>query len=331
MYMIVEKAMQYCRNALRNVSRSFALTIPLIEKNILVPILVGYLEARVLDSFEDEKNGDDFDVEKRMENMDKLIDIINNPDSPTTNIKIMELSEVATKIICNPHYLDLAQNMDKVMVIHKTMDKNAKQAISKWFSVMSSGMQKYLNKRIDTFEHLDEYCYYVGGTIGGFVTELLIKNTKVATPHQVKILKMEHNDFGLFLQKVNIIRDFRQDLLRNEKIFWPYSIFREQNITPKGVLEIENEAKAMIILDKMLANVKKHVDPVKRYLSAIPEDYPGFKKASAINFLMGVETLIKIKNNSDVFYSEYPVKIDRSVKDVILADPIERLENVKFN
>ena len=67
--MAIEKALKYCRSSLQNVSRSFALTIPFVEKNILVPILVGYLEARVMDSFEDENPGKEIDSEKRAEIM----------------------------------------------------------------------------------------------------------------------------------------------------------------------------------------------------------------------------------------------------------------------
>ena len=228
--MIIDKAMQYCRDALRNVSRSFALTIPMLEKNILIPILVGYLEARILDSFEDEKKCE-IGNKKRVENMEKVISIISDPDSLDKGM-IKELGDAASELMQNPHYLDLTLNMDKVMAVHRTIDRNSSNAISRWFSIMSAGMQKYLNKRIDTFEQLDEYCYYVGGTIGGFLTEVLLDKTRMASTEQVRILKAEQRDFGLFLQKVNIIRDFREDMLRNEKIFWPHEVFMEHNLKP---------------------------------------------------------------------------------------------------
>src|SRR3989338_22849 len=163
--MVIEKAMQYCRSILQNVSRSFALTIPLVEKNILIPILVGYLEARILDSFEDENPGTGIPQEKRIRNIKKVISVIKNPHGQQSQQQIGEIGEMASHYISNPHYLDLAQNIDKVMAVHRTMDRHAKSTISLWFGRMADGMQKYLNKRIDTFEQLDEYCYYVGGTI----------------------------------------------------------------------------------------------------------------------------------------------------------------------
>ena len=324
--MLIEEATKYCMKALKDVSRSFALTIPLVEKNILIPIVVGYLEARIIDNFEDEKVGRSIQKKERIENIDKAINIITNSENSDIQKRIKELGEIAMKSISNPYYLDLALNMDKVIALHNTMNQEAKNVITKWFSEMAEGMKKFINIEIDTFEQLDEYCYYVGGTVGGFVTELIMKNTKKATPWQMKILSRKENDLGLFLQKVNIIRDFRQDMLNNEKIFWPYQIFQEQNIVPVQALDRRNEAKAMIILEKMIVNAKKHIDVVKTEISAIPDDYPGFRNASIINFLMGIETLAKIKDNPDVFYSDIPVKIDKSVKNEILEDPIGRLE-----
>ena len=51
---LLQDSVEYCKGALQSVSRSFALTIPLVEENILGPIMVGYLEARILDTFEDD-------------------------------------------------------------------------------------------------------------------------------------------------------------------------------------------------------------------------------------------------------------------------------------
>jgi len=320
--MVIEKAMSYCRSILQNVSRSFALTIPLVEKNILVPILVGYLEARILDSFEDERFGK-VEKRKRIENIKKVISVIKDPDTIKSKRDIDEISRAAADVISNPHYLDLAQNIGKVMEVHKTMDQDAKSSISFWFERMSEGMRKYINKRIETFEELDEYCYYVGGTVGGMLTDLIVNRSNEAVPEQIRVLRREQRGFGLFLQKVNIIRDFREDMLKNEKIFWPYQLFEEYGISPREALERRNERKSLAILERMIKNAEKHINSVKNYIKSIPMDFPGFRKASIINFLMGVETLRKMKGNPDVFFSERPVKIGRGAVMEIMRRPEE--------
>lgn len=319
---MIEKAMAYCRDVLKNVSRSFSLTIPLLEKNILVPVLVGYLEARLLDSFEDGSA----DTKERSAYIGKVLSVINQPQSPGALQDMKDVAGAASAIISNPHYLDLAQNMDKVMEVHRTIDAHDRSAMSLWFGRMAEGMQKYLNESIETFDQLDEYCYYVGGTVGGLVTDLVIKRSGAATAEQVQVLRMEQVNCGLFLQKVNIIRDFREDLLKNEKIFWPAQAFRDQGIQPNQALDRTYEPQALQILNMMIANAEKHIVSIKRYISAVPTDFPGFRDAALINFLMGVETLTKLRGNPDVFYSDAPVKIDRQVAGQIQTDPLGYFE-----
>jgi len=327
--MIIEKATHYCRSILQNVSRSFALTIPMVEKNIMVPILLGYLEARIMDNFEDENAGKSIENKKRVKYIKKTISVIQNPESLKSKRNMEDIARAAADFVSNPHYLNLAQNMNKVMVVHKTMDKHAQKTISLWYGRMAEGMQKYLSKRIDTFQHLDEYCYYVAGTVAGMFTDLIVKNAENITKQQEKILRIKQNHFGLLLQKVNIIRDFRQDIINNEKIFWPHNLFREHDILPHEAINRMNEAKSMVILKKMIGQSKKHITHVKKYISNIPQDFPGFRNAAIINILLGVETLAKIKNNPDVFYSKVPVKVDKSVAKNIISNPMEAFQNMR--
>ncbi len=309
---------QYCLGALKNVSRSFALTIPMIEKSIRTPILIGYLEARVLDSFEDEYLHQ-ISKDHRAQNLERVFSIIRKPDHKEAKINIKKITETAPDYISHPQYLDLVQNFERIIKIHKTLDSVERRILVTWLTKMVEGMKKYLGKKIDTFEHLDEYCYYVGGTIGGFLTDLLIKNAKKITAKKVETLKSFYSDFGIFLQKVNIIRDFREDVLKNNRIFWPGDAFSYYKLTPFKVLDRKYEAQALALLDQMLTSAHKHIKPIQKYISAIPQDFPGFKKAFSINFQMGLETLKKVKANPALFYGDAPVKIEKKVKEKILA------------
>ncbi len=312
------KEFQYCLQALKNVSRSFALTIPMIEESIRTPILIGYLEARVLDSFEDE-HLNQISREKRAQNLKTAFSIIKRPDHQQTEIKIKKITERAQEYISQPHYLDLVKNFEKIIKIHQALNSAEKKSLVRWLAKMVEGMKKFLEKKINTFEQLDEYCYYVGGTIGGFLTDLLIKNTRKITAKQIQSLKSFYADFGIFLQKVNIIRDFREDVLKNKRIFWPQDAFSGHRLTPLKVLDRKYEVQSLALLDQMLCNAYKHIEPIQKYISAIPPDFPGFKKAFTINFQMGVETLKKLKGNPAVFYAQAPVKIEKKVKQEILS------------
>ena len=315
------KEFQYCLQVLNSVSRSFALTIPMIEESIRTPILMGYLEARVLDSFEDEYQNN-ISKSQRAGNLDLVFSVLKAPNHSQAGIKVKKITQTAPDYISNPSYLDLVQNFDKIIKIHQTLKLSERNILVSWFNKTVQGMKKFLGKKVANFKELDQYCYYVGGTIGGFLTDLLIKNAKKVSTGQVKILKSFYADFGIFLQKVNIIRDFREDILKNKRIFWPQEVFASHNLTPAKLLDKKYEAQALTLLGQMLDSAHKHVEPINKYISAIPADFSGFKKAFSINFHMGVETLKKVKANPALFYGNAPVKIEKKVKEKILSQYI---------
>ena len=88
------------------------------------------------------------------------------------------------------------------------------------------------------------------------------------------------------------------------------------------MLKPKNEDKCMTILDAMIDNASLHIEPVKTYLNAIPNEYAGFRAGAAVNFAMGVATLESMRNNTEVFFGEKPVKISHEARDNILSDPL---------
>ena len=69
-----KKAIDFCRDILQDVSRSFALTIPLLDDKMKEPVMITYLQDRLLDSFEDEG---DMEIDKRKLYMNLVVDLFN--------------------------------------------------------------------------------------------------------------------------------------------------------------------------------------------------------------------------------------------------------------
>jgi farnesyl-diphosphate farnesyltransferase len=316
------ESLDYCKWALQSVSRSFALTIPLVEEALLAPIMVGYLEARILDTFEDDIGKRHVSLEERVHAMNAIMEILERPDSQMAKRKAKELAREAEDWVQDEHYRGLVKNFDKVLTVHRSLDERTKASMVRWMHEMNAGMQKYLQQPVYSFEDLNEYCYFVAGTPSGFLTELIRTRAKKLTPKASQILQDNERDFGLFLQKVNIIRDFREDILQNEKIFWPGYLFDKHQLEPQELLDPTHEKQAMEMLNAMVDNAIAHVTPVHDYLTAVPDEYAGFRQGAAINFAMGVATLGEVRGNRDVFYGDRPVKITHAARDLILADPL---------
>ena len=165
-------------------------------------------------------------------------------------------------------------------------------------------MLKYSKKGIENFFDLDNYCYYVAGTVGLYVTQI--------TDHKFKLNKYElliskARDFGLLLQKVNIIKDFSKDY-KNGKTFWPKILFKKRKMKVSDAFSDKNTVKRKQILEEMVKSTEPHIKSTLEYLKNLPVE---IRFAYSIPFYMAIPTLIKCYGNEEIFDTQKKVKIGR--------------------
>lgn len=297
------ESMKFARKILKKVSRSFALTIPMLDKEIQDEVLLTYLQDRILDNFEDEIQPPNIKLQQDM--MDRVSRIFSTKDYDRS--QDFTLIKENSSLIEKAALQKLTKNIDLIYQIYQSFDNQIKKISHKWLEEMNQGMQKFLNKEVNTFAELDEYCYYVAGTVGGFLTETIIYKFEISGK-QKKILKENFNEAGLFLQKVNLIRDIREDLENRNKNFWP---FVDLEVEAKDLIDPQKKEKAMTALSVMLKNLKKHIPALKQYYQALPSELKGYKRFFAVNNSLGLATLEKLEDNPKVFYGKKPVKTSK--------------------
>jgi farnesyl-diphosphate farnesyltransferase len=306
-----KQAIDFCRSIMQKVSRSFALTIPLLDKRIREPVMITYLQDRLLDSFEDEGN---LDTAKRKEYMDKVVKLFDPELEDNKEDKLIrEIKEEATEF--ENSVKKLVQNNDKLKTCFNTLEDNIQEISFRWLNEMNEGMKYYLDKPVETFSELNEYCYYVAGTVGGFLTDLIIEMGNISGENK-KVLEKNFVESGLFLQKVNIIRDIKLDIMNHKKHYWP---LKELDITESEIIDQANQKEALEALDKMVQDVKRHTKALVDYYQAIPEEWSGYKKFYSVNNAMGYATLELVENNPDLFYLDKKLKIKKTEVLKILA------------
>jgi len=298
-----EKAIEFCEKILKRVSRSFALTIPMLDDKIYKEVMITYLQDRLLDNFEDEIK--DISFEERIYLMDKVEEIF---DPNNDNKEAVKIVEEKAELFGDKDLKKLTANASLLKEAYELLDEEVKKISYKWLKEMNKGMQKYLAKSVNKFEELDEYCYYVAGTVGGFLTDLIIEKSSI-TEEKARILKDNFVDAGLFLQKVNLIRDIRKDIKSRDKNYWP---LEELGIKEDMILAKEHEEKMNKALKMMLADVEKHVKGLVAYMENIPEEFSGYQKFFAVNNALGLATLKKVENNQHkLFYNDDKVKVGK--------------------
>lgn len=295
--------MEFAKDILSRVSRSFALTIPMLDEEIKNEVLLAYLQDRILDNFEDEIHPPDLELQKEM--MDKVSRIFSTEEyDRSSDFRVIKDK---SELIESESLQKLTKNIDLIYQCYQDFDLDIQKISHKWLQEMNQGMQKYLTKEVQTFADLDEYCYYVAGTVGGFLTETIIYKFDINQKKQ-QVLLDNFNQAGLFLQKVNLIRDIREDLESRDKHFWP---LKELNISEVELSNSRNEEKVLEALSKMLSDLKSHIPALKKYYQALPKELKGYKKFFAVNNALGLATIDKLENNADVFYGKKPIKVSK--------------------
>ncbi|MGM0499126.1 MAG: squalene/phytoene synthase family protein [Bacillota bacterium] len=295
--------MKFAKDILGKVSRSFALTIPMLDEEIKDEVLLAYLQDRILDNFEDEIHPPNLKLQKDM--MDRVSKIFSTEEyDRSADFKIIEDN---SKLIDNDALRKLTKNIDLIYQCYQGFDFKIQEISHKWLQEMNQGMQKYLTEKVETFADLDEYCYYVAGTVGGFLTETIIYKFDINQKDK-RILLDNFNQAGLFLQKINLIRDIREDLKNRDKHFWP---LKDLGISEEELADPKNQTKALTALAKMLTDLKSHIPALEKYYQALPVELKGYKKFFAVNNALGLATIDELEDNADVFYGNKAVKVSK--------------------
>lgn len=267
------------------VSRSFALAIPLLDKNKKIKVEVQYLLARIIDTIEDSMH----EVKDKETLITGFINILK-----TANTENLEnFKKVAISKTVNENDKILIENLDIVLKAFFNFPIEIKNMSISYLKEMGYGMIYYQDHIITSFEDLNDYCYYVAGTVGLYLTEL----TRLSDG--LNLDKEKAKKLGIFLQKINIIKDAKMDY--NEKrVFWPSSLFDNENPAPYFE-DIAYMDKSLEVLNKMIENATNEFKSSIEYIMSIEKKAQGYRRFCLVSVLMGYETLKLIKNNYDLF------------------------------
>ena len=117
--------------------------------------------------------------------------------------------------------------------------------------------------------------------------------------------------FGLFIQKLNIIRDFRKDQDLRHKSFWPSSYFSEE----KNLIKILNR----MCYETLTNDLPHAID----YFNLIPPGNEQFDYFIRFILKFGIEFLAMLKSNFMVFLAN-EVKLPRRYINSLYSDVISQ-------
>jgi len=274
--------------ALERQSRSFAVPILRMEQRYKLPIMVQYNLCKTIDTIEDSvqlSNGEKVDLINEV-----CIELKKNRASEHVIQEMLKVTpEDESFVFTNYH---------SIVALFNSLSEVEQQIGMKYLDEMAFGMADFVEKDIQTLNDLNQYCYYVAGTVGIYLTELLQILSNGIDNAQLEKMKQNGIHFGLFLQKLNIIRDFRSDYTIRERHFWPNEYFN--NVKDNGV-----------VLEKMCEEtINNDIEAALRYCQAIPPGSDSFDFFIRYILKSGIKYMDILRGNFRIFLAE-KVKLSR--------------------
>lgn len=212
---------RFCYEILPDVSRTFALTIPVLEGSLADGVCVAYLLCRIADTIEDRN---DLEIGPRRWLYRGFADLVATPPVRANVAQDPDVQEFLRRWPreSNPNYQRLVAGLANVLAAFRTIDPKEREVINDCVQEMVDGMSAMTHQPpvdgivypCEDLAALEQYCHYVAGTVGQMLTKLfdlhLSGGGRFATPQRLE----QGRRFGLGLQLTNILKDQLADVRR---------------------------------------------------------------------------------------------------------------------
>ena len=289
---------QYIWEALPDISRTFAFTIPKLPKEVALDLAVAYAVCRIIDTIEDS----DLPNEKKKSLMELLIKVLSEPRP-----KLEEFKDAMRVLSGDPKYMELVGKTGKVLGALRSRPKEVQEIITKNAIVMAEGFVEDGVQNIKTLSEQNKYCFYAAGIVGHIITELFGYYGYLTKEQVVEMLPLAEAN-GLALQKVNIMKDILEDI-KDGRRYWPAELLAKYGLTYENLGSREHMDESLKVLEELHEDVKPYFAKSLEYINKLPQKPKGLRIFCANNILMAIATTRTITNSK--LFTQDKVKISR--------------------
>lgn len=260
--MITKKT--FYQKHLDQVSRSFSFCIKELSSPYQEWVGLSYLVCRLLDTIEDSLWTSS---QQQKNSFDQFHQFLQSPPNEAAIIKwAQQFPETLP-----PSEQNLLKDAHIILLDLHRLPSDAQRAILPSVRHMSAGMQ-YFTQNFSRNDHLyitspeqtDQYCFFVAGVVGELLTKLFHLGAQQHFPLSQTNLKNAIH-FGLFLQKINLLKDQRGDEQEGRHL-----ISSRQNV-----------------LDSLALHAEKSFE----YVLSLPPIEGGFRLFCAWSLFLGLASL----------------------------------------
>ena len=280
---------------LRDVSRSFYLTLRVLPREIRPQISLAYLLARATDTIADTKA---VPRAKRIVALQQLQNLSHVP----------ELGAIAERQTSAAEK-QLLERLEDCVIALGQFDEADGRRIQELLKIIVGGqifdLQRFPGETekelvgLSNDEELDRYTYMVAGCVGEFWTKMCVAHVEALRAWNTPEMCALGVRFGKGLQLVNVLRDIPKDL-RIGRCYVPVS-------EPRALLDPKNFESVRVVYNGWLDTALEHLDAGWQYTLQIPRTETRLRLACIWPIWIGLMTIARLR-------VENPLDPDRRVK-----------------
>jgi farnesyl-diphosphate farnesyltransferase len=294
--------------ALREVSRTFALSIEQLPQPLRDGLTVGYLLLRVSDAIEDH---DALPAARKAELLE-LWDRVLAGGEPVGSLtgQLAPLRPVDAE-------LRVAQGAGEVLGALEALPEGMREAVRERVRETTRGMARWQRRGPDVpdEEALDDYMHQVAGLVGYLITDLFAAYAAGVRRRRSRLMPLAR-EFGLALQTVNVVRGVRKDFERGW-IYVPESFAAAEGLRREEIFEPRRRAAALAVMRRLLDKGERHLEHGLRYVELLPRRHHRLRLMCIWPLCFAARTLALSRENPAVLETE--AKISREeVRSIML-------------
>jgi len=308
----------WCHDVVEDVSRTFALTIDVLDEPMSSYICVGYLLCRIGDTIEDTDALSDREKTALLERYNRALD-------PDREFGVEEFDAALDPHLPEDRTDDWTVVADSSRVVRtfERLPSDVRAAIRPPTRELVEGMRMFVERhgehggiRIESEAELEEYCYYVAGTVGHLITNLV---GRTADEDRVEPLRETAEGFGQLLQLVNIAKDVHGDYTRENNVYLPADWLEAAGVSQEELLSPADRRAAASVVERTVDHARSSLADARSYLETLALIDRNAFVAWAIPFLLAVGTLRELSARPEETLSPGGVKISRSEVAAVVA------------
>ena len=303
------------RSILKQVSRSFYLTLAILPKAVRDQVGLAYLFARAADTIADTGKLDD---QARLQCLHRLkaqffLDTINWYD-------IQKIQSLVAPQQNNPSEQLLIEELKHCFSIYQQLTLDDQKRIGRLLPTLIEGMEfdieRFPEKQqgevtaLQAMKDLDYYTFAVAGCVGEFWTDMMCAHLSRLSHWDRAVMVPIGIRYGKGLQLINILRDLPRDLLQG-RCYIPEPLLMEHRLKPGDLLQEGSAARFQPILRRLIMASREHLDQGWRYALAIPRGEVRLRLACMWPLLIGMRTLQLLLSSPNPLNAKSSIKVSR--------------------